>query len=105
MLNDPRKTWRAGCASWRRRQPLSWRLLSETGSKQRRWLTGVYALRAGWSLALLVAGQEASSPSRALGPPSTTMVAPFMKAEASEASKMEGYGILWTLPQRPRPTL
>ena len=33
---------------------------------------------------------EASSPSRALGPPSTMIVAPVMKAEASDARKMHG---------------
>ena len=41
---------------------------------------------------------------RAGGPPSTMMVSPVMKDEASEARKMHGYAISSTLPQRPMPT-
>ena len=37
------------------------------------------------------------------GPPSTMMVSPVMKDEASEARKMHGYAISSTLPQRPMP--
>ena len=44
------------------------------------------------------------SPSWAGGPPSTMMVSPVMKDEASEARKMHGYAISSTLPQRPMPT-